>query len=455
MSPCSASYSSPYSSEIRLPFAATIRVVSRDYTPSNCVLISSVAVFHRYDMASILRVAMCVIVVGFASALASRAEAFTFKVIHSFCAENGCKDGALPDPSLAMDSFGNLYGATDLGGFRNRGVAFKLRADKKGGWRYQVFWRFCVIQRCSMNSQNTSSVIADSNGDVFGVHRVGQKRFEAFEISAEGIYSRLYRFKVGDFPNGPLTYAGAVQGLPYDGTSPLYGTLLHSVFSLTPSGNSWQQQTVYTFCSQPKCTDGDAALTSPIVGRAGDILGTTERGGGANGGGVIYRLLLLNGSWTETVLHEFCQVSGCVDGGSNVSAPAEDGAGNLFGTAGGGSYQQGVVYELSAQGNFAVLYNFCPNLFCHDGAAPNGVTPDSAGNLYGTATDGGGGYGVVFEITGQTETVLHTFCSEANCADGEVPVSQLLIDSHGNLFGTTRGGGANPSLEGVVFELSP
>jgi uncharacterized repeat protein (TIGR03803 family) len=106
-----------------------------------------------------------------------------------------------------------------------------------------------------------------------------------------------------------------------------------------------------------------------------------------------------------------------------------------------------------------VLYSFPGG---SDGANPRSrLTFDSSGHLYGTTFQGGAyGYGTVFELSpngsgGWNETVLYSFCSEGgkNCTDGEYPYSYVLFDSAGNLYGTASEGGANGS--GVVFELSP
>jgi uncharacterized repeat protein (TIGR03803 family) len=106
-----------------------------------------------------------------------------------------------------------------------------------------------------------------------------------------------------------------------------------------------------------------------------------------------------------------------------------------------------------------VLYRFCPLPPCDDGAAPVGsLVLDSSGNLYGT-TISGGAYenGTVFELSpsdnGWTETVLYSFCALSQCQDGARPTSSLVFDSRGNLYGTASVGGA--FHEGVVFELSP
>jgi uncharacterized repeat protein (TIGR03803 family) len=120
-----------------------------------------------------------------------------------------------------------------------------------------------------------------------------------------------------------------------------------------------------------------------------------------------------------------------------------------------------------------LLYNFCSQPNCADGEGPaSSLTPDGAGDFYGTTQLGGANmYGTVFELSpngagGYNETVLYSFCSLANCADGNDPTSTLIFDGAGNLYGTACSGGANgqgvPSAcsegfngYGVVFELSP
>jgi len=154
---------------------------------------------------------------------------------------------------------------------------------------------------------------------------------------------------------------------------------------------------------------------------------------------------------TETVLYNFCTQPNCSDGAYPLSNLTFDAAGNLFGaTGGGGLWGYGTVFELSPNGsggwNESVLYSFTG---VADGAYPEGpVIFDSVGNLYGTANEGGAyGYGVVFELSpvlgGWTETALYSF---ANDGDGANPSGGVIMDPAGNLYGTTLS---------TVFELSP
>jgi uncharacterized repeat protein (TIGR03803 family) len=144
--------------------------------------------------------------------------------------------------------------------------------------------------------------------------------------------------------------------------------------------------------------------------------------------------------------------------------------GNLYGTTEGGGTGEGggVVFKLTPEGKYSVLYSFCAKNNCADGQYPSaGVVFDQKGNLYGTTYSGGaynnydicdnsGGYGcgVVFKLTPKgKETVLYSFCAQANCTDGANPLAGLTFDQKGNLYGTTLGGGTHEY--GTVFKLTP
>ncbi len=167
---------------------------------------------------------------------------------------------------------------------------------------------------------------------------------------------------------------------------------------------------------------------------------------------VIFALLLIAArpaqAQSEIALYNF---TGGSDGGYPMSRPTFDAAGNLYGTTNAGGLGYGTVFELSPNGsggwNETVLYSFTGGA---DGANPNysDVIFDSFGNLYGTTYNGGAyGYGVVFELSpvgaSWTETVLYSF---ANGADGANPISGVIFDSEGNLYGRNSPG---------VFELRP
>src|SRR5208282_3463792 len=174
---------------------------------------------------------------------------------------------------------------------------------------------------------------------------------------------------------------------------------------------------------------------------------------------------------TETVLYNFCSQAGCTDG-SRV--PNEGGltsyGGNFYGeTEYGGLYGYGTVFELSPEpgggcpsgsnsGNGwceTVLYSF--NGGADGRYGYSSLLFDKAGNLYGVTYDGGAnGAGVVFELSlvgdSWTETVLYSFCSQPGCADGQYPLTSLIMDAAGNIYGVTNQAGSVG--DGTVFELS-
>lgn len=210
-----------------------------------------------------------------------------------------------------------------------------------------------------------------------------------------------------------------------------------AVMAIAPGYARVSEVVLHNFTSPP---NGAYPLAGVIRDPAGNLYGTTSNGGAA-GWGVVYKL---DATGHQTVLHSF---TGGTDGGYPNAGVIGDTAGNLYGTTEeGGTSGFGVVYKLNASGQFTVLHSFTGGT---DGRFPvAGVILDSAGNLYGTTIYGGAtGGGVVFMLTpaGQ-ETVLHSFTA----ADGAFPYSGVIRDSAGNLYGTTQAGGMD---WGVVYKL--
>jgi len=192
-----------------------------------------------------------------------------------------------------------------------------------------------------------------------------------------------------------------------------------------------------------------------LLDKAGNIYGTTISG---SNGGVAFKLSPSGSGWQETVLHSF-----------GIHSPSSglimDGFGSLYGeTAGGGAFDDGTVFVLkptSSGYQYHIVYSFAA---ANDGIQPaNGQIFDSKGDLFGTTTGGGGltGAGTVFELqrgtNGQwTESVIHSFTTSA---DGVTPQAPVVIDSAGNLYGTTSSGGALSCGQGLgcgtVYELTP
>ncbi len=254
---------------------------------------------------------------------------------------------------------------------------------------------------------------------------------------------------------GNLYSTTSVGGANGDGT----------VFKVDTTG---QETVLYSFCSVQNCTDGAEPLAGLIQDAQGNLYGTTYWGGLYNpyvpsGYGTVFKL---DPTGQETVLYNFCPAQGpCPDGANPWAALIQDSAGNLYGTTqAGGTSELGTVFKLGTTGQETVLHSF-GSVSVKDGYEPvAGLIQDAEGNLYGT-TRGGGAHvhapigGTVFKVdnTGK-ETVLYSFCSAPNCTDGENVLAGLIQDSAGNLYGTTAGGGANSGYQcngcGTVFKLA-
>jgi uncharacterized repeat protein (TIGR03803 family) len=190
-------------------------------------------------------------------------------------------------------------------------------------------------------------------------------------------------------------------------------------------------------------SDGEFPLAGLIMDSQGNLYGTTPNGG-ASGAGTVFKL---DSTGNATVLHSFVPST---DGGYPESGLIMDSAGNLYGTTSyrGSSANGGTVFKVDPSGHLTVLHVFSGN----DGLNPfAGLVMDSSGNLYGTTAYGGSnGAGTVFKIDPSgTESVLHSFNAST---DGGYPYAGLMIDASGNLYGTTAGGGS--SSDGTVFEIT-
>ena len=213
--------------------------------------------------------------------------------------------------------------------------------------------------------------------------------------------------------------------------------------------------------------------SAAVVSRINTLTGQTRGRAAAFSLALVFGLALavspLAKAQTFTVLYSFAGYP--TDGGGPEAGLLMDASGNLYGTttyggnvngakcAGSGYIGCGTAFKLDTNGTETVLHNFGGP----DGANPvAGLIMDAKGDLYGTTRfggmilycngDGSAGCGVVFKLTGETETVLHRFCSAGNnCPDGLWPGGGVIMDANGVLYGTTYGGGSVGG--GVVFKL--
>lgn len=390
-------------------------------------------------------------------------QAQTLTTLYSFAGNPG--DGFNPYAGVTLDAQGNIYGTTAdrrhrYGGCPEDdcGVAFELTP----GGQYTILHRFFSGD----NAFPMGGVIIDAKGNLYGTTygtgKRGNGRHEGsvFVLKKRRKGKALHKFHGpdGGFP---------VAGLTADSAGNLYGTTLaggaHAwgiVFQLTASGT---ENVLYNFFGS---ADGASPYAPVTLDAQGNLYGTTNVGGNS-WAGVAYEV---TPAGTETVLHSFCSQPNCSDGANPYAGLIADAQGNFYGTTfGGGAYGYGTVFKLTPSGEETVLYNFAG---APDGAAPyGGLIMDGQGNLYGTTYGGGvsnincydSGCGTIFQLTASgTESVVYNFCSQANCSDGALPTAAMVFDGQGNLFGTTTAGGigqcnvrAGTPGCGTVFKLTP
>ena len=328
-------------------------------------------------------------------ALTANESAFgkNYTIIHSF---TGGADGGTPGAGFVADKSGNLYSTSVSGGSFNEGTVFEIAPDGTETVLYS-------FTGGSDGAQPQSTPVFDKHANLYGTTTAG------------GANDLGTVFKLA--PDGTETVLHAFAGGTYDGSSP------------------------------------EAGL---IIDAKGNLYGTTEENGsGACGCGTVFEI---TSNGVEKLLYSF---RGSPDGSYPVASLVADGAGNLYGTTAlGGTNGDGSVFELSpptggkTTWTQTVLYSFDGA----DGNAPfGGLIKDTAGNFYGTTVGGGANsWGVAFELSppkqgkkAWTEKVLQSF----DGTNGKYPEAGLIVDSEGNLYGTTYEGGAND--DGVVFKVTP
>jgi uncharacterized repeat protein (TIGR03803 family) len=372
------------------------------------------------------------------------AHAQTLTILYSFTDSNG--DGAGPYAGLASGMVGTacecgeraqgqqacFYGTTLGGGAYGYGTVFKL--DPEGN--ETVLYSFAGSP--TDGADPFAGLVMDRTGNLYGAaERGGAYGYgTVFKLSPSGHETVLHSFGAGT--DGQSPYAGLIM----DNAGNLYGT--------TEGGGAYGYGTVFKLDSKGKETvlysfgagsDGEYPEASLLMDGAGNLYSTTALGG-AYGNGTVFKL---SPSGDETVLLSFTGS----DGDLPQAGLAVDRAGNLYGTTVfGGAYDFGTVFKLSPSGKETVLLNFTGS----DGQYPEAsLVTDGAGNLYSTTSLGGAyGFGTVFKLSPSgNETVLHSF---AGNPDGYSPYDNLVIDTAGNLYGTTYTGGAYGY--GAVFKLS-
>lgn len=399
----------------------------------------------------------------------------TLHIFTGYSKDGGVGQGGVFGGFVA-DKAGNLYGTTPYGGsssfcvqqgqLTGCGTVFQLVPPQQAGglWTQNIIYSF-LPHNTGDGYQPTGGLAIDANGNLYGTTRDGQGSYNAgtaFELSPPAQKGGAWTEKViyafgseGHNPNGSLIIdsAGNLYGTTNEGGDHQAGL----AFELSPpSGGqqTWTETALYSFGKNNN--DGSYPLSGLVMDKEGNFYGTTTMGGG-NNWGTVFQLVpgKAGGPWTENVAYRF---NGSTDGG-NPEGGLLIHNGALYGTSLIGN---GNVFEISLKGSQVVervLYTFQDG---SDGSAPQtALIADATGNLYGTTYAGGGGYGVVYQLshnlTGWHETTLYAFTGGA---DGAFPVTPLFLEN-GSLLGMTSLGGDDKCYAdlvngcGTTFEVAP
>jgi uncharacterized repeat protein (TIGR03803 family) len=301
--------------------------------------------------------------------------------LYNFCAQSGCADGLEPAAGLIQAVDGNFYGTTEFGGQGRyaEGTFFTMTQAGQLTTLYSFCSQYNGWYGCLDGSEPSGQLAQGVSGDIYGTT-----------------------------PGGGLNFGGVA-------------------FVATPHGSL---TTLYSFCSQPDCADGQGPYAGLTLGWDGDLYGTTI-GGGSGFSGLAFRL---SPGGNEAVLYNSCSPTSlrCFNtiGGGVLVEGVE---GSFYGTGGWGLSGTGTVFRLTEDGVLINLHSFNGT----DGSYPGSIIQGSDGNFYGTTKSGGkNGLGTIFRITPQGAfTTIHDFDAPVNCVAYCYADSGLMQATDGNLYG--------------------
>jgi uncharacterized repeat protein (TIGR03803 family) len=222
---------------------------------------------------------------------------WTETVLYNFCSVgNGyCPDGTLPMAGVTFDKLGNLYGTTEAGGllkYQGPGTVYKL-SPGSNGWTETVV----LTSKQSLSGAPLGTVSFDPLGNLYSTFSAGG------QFGPGGIFQLRPHGGVTGFSfNGNNGYDPAAGVLIDAKHGALYGTTLAGGTNF--SGNVFkmvapaQETVLYSFCSQPNCTDGSQPVASVIEDKSGNLYGTTRQGGTStnceSGCGVVFEIMQSN-----------------------------------------------------------------------------------------------------------------------------------------------------------------
>jgi uncharacterized repeat protein (TIGR03803 family) len=333
---------------------------------------------------------------------------------------------------LALDSNGNLFGTTQLGGV-GLGSVFSYAPVSK------VYTELYAFNAPTESGQGpVGGPLLDATGMIYGTTSAAGSfgGGTIFKLDPDATFNLLHQF--GDFSIFPPDARMPLAGLAADGSGALYGTASSggsfgagAIFKLGAGGT-------YTVLHDFGFADGAQPTAGVVVDASGAVYGTASQGG-PGGAGIVFKI---GADGTFSILHAFAGP----DGASPQGAVALDSTGNLYGTtSAGGAASLGNVFKVAPDGTFTSLHEFMQA----EGAAPMGsVIRDASGTLFGTTSRGGAlDLGTIFRLAADgTHTVLYSFTGD----DGASPRGGLKLYGR-TLYGTASMGGKLGG--GCLFQL--